>query len=194
MRIIAGRFRGRVLKAPAGLTTRPTTDRVREATFSSMTSLAGADLGGGAVFDPFAGSGALALEALSRGCSHAVMVEHEKTALAAVRANVAALGVTGETTIIAGDALVLAQRGALPNGPYSLLLLDPPYRLDPVSVVGFIRDLLEHGSLTEEALIVWEHASNVSVDWPDQIVLEKTKTYNKTHVDIATVRGGQHTT
>ncbi len=78
VRIVAGTYRGRVVQAPTGETTRPTSDRVREAVFSAVGSIAGSDLGGGAVLDAFAGSGALGLEALSRGCTHVVFAEQDR--------------------------------------------------------------------------------------------------------------------
>ena len=114
MRIVAGTFRGRVLKAPAGETTRPTTDRVREAVFSALASIAGSDLGGGAVLDAFAGSGALGLEALSRGCSHAVFVEHDRAALCRhASQHREPRGRRRRARVVAGDVFALAERERL---------------------------------------------------------------------------------
>ena len=120
MRIIAGRWRGRALKAPAGAVTRPTADRTREALFSMLTSRIGS-FDGLAVADLFAGTGALGLEALSRGAAHALFVEQDRAALAALRANIAALGAAAEVLPVAVAALGPARR------PHDVLLFDPPY-------------------------------------------------------------------
>jgi 16S rRNA (guanine966-N2)-methyltransferase len=119
MRIIAGRWRGRKLIAPAGLATRPTSERAREALFSMLASRIGS-FEGLRVADLFAGSGALGLEALSRGAAHCTFVEREREAVAAIRANIAALGAAGE--IVPGDAAT-----ARIAGPIDLAFLDPPY-------------------------------------------------------------------
>jgi 16S rRNA (guanine966-N2)-methyltransferase len=190
MRIVAGRFRGRALKAPAGETTRPTTDRVREAVFSSIASIAGSDLGGGVVLDAFAGSGAFGLEALSRGCTHAVLVEHDRRALATIRHNVALLGVVAECSVVAGDVFALAERTSLPRPPFSLLMLDPPYRLDAARVASLVATLAENGQLDEGAVVVWEHAADVGIEWPEGFSATKTKRYGSTAVDIAVYARG----
>jgi len=129
MRIVAGRLRGRALQAPAGATTRPTADRVRQALFDSLwhAPWAGrARIEGAAVLDAFAGTGALGLEALSRGAAQVTFLEKDRAALAALRANVAALGAEDEARILPGDAL-RPPRAAAPCG---LLFLDPPYGAD----------------------------------------------------------------
>ncbi len=190
MRIIAGRFRGRVLKAPPGQTTRPTTDRVREAVFSAITSIAGGDLGGGTVLDAFAGSGALGLEALSRGCSAAVFAEKDRGALLALRSNVASLDVGGIADVAVGDVFNLLARGALPRGPYSLLLLDPPYRLDAAQVSSLLATLAANEQLEAGAVVMWEHAAGVSAEWPVGFSTLKCKRYGTTEVDIAVFSGG----
>jgi 16S rRNA (guanine(966)-N(2))-methyltransferase RsmD len=124
VRVIAGRLGGRVLTAPAGRATRPTSDRVREALFSILGPLDGVAL------DLYAGSGALGIEALSRGCERAVFVEKDRRALAALRANLDTLGLRGnEAEVRPGDARS-ALRNALARGEaYDLVFLDPPYRL-----------------------------------------------------------------
>ena len=119
MRIIAGRWRGRPLIAPEGSATRPTADRVREALFSMLASRLGS-FEGLRVADLFAGSGALGLEALSRGAAHCVFVENDRRAVEAIRANLAALGASGE--VLARGA----EHAVLPH-PVHLALLDPPY-------------------------------------------------------------------
>lgn len=121
MRVIAGTWRGRPLGAPKGETTRPTADRTREALFSMLTSRLGSfeEL---AVADLFAGSGALGLEALSRGAKSCLFVEQDKPALDALKANIAKLGATG-AQVRAGSVMAL---GPAPQ-PLDLILMDPPY-------------------------------------------------------------------
>jgi 16S rRNA (guanine966-N2)-methyltransferase len=120
MRIIAGRWRGRPILAPAGQVTRPTSDRTREALFSMLTSRIGS-FEGLRVADLFAGSGALGLEALSRGAAHCIFVETDRAAVDAIRRNLAALGAEG-------DILTTPAEHARLPGPLDLAFLDPPYR------------------------------------------------------------------
>ena len=123
MRIVAGRFGGRRLQAPAGRATRPTSDRVREALFSTLGPLEGA-----AVLDLFAGSGALGLEALSRGAAQAVLVERDARAAAVARANAEALGLGPEELRVLRMPALRALGDARRRGAtYDLVLLDPPY-------------------------------------------------------------------
>jgi 16S rRNA (guanine(966)-N(2))-methyltransferase RsmD len=125
MRIVAGRYGGRRLLAPAGSATRPTSDRVREALFQRLGPLDGL-----AALDLFAGSGALALEALSRGTTHATLVDSAPAAIRAIRANVAALGLDAGAIEIRRQEVRAFLRGArAANRQYDLVLLDPPYRL-----------------------------------------------------------------
>lgn len=121
MRIIAGEWRGRPLVAPKGDTTRPTADRTREALFSMLASRLGS-FEGLAVADLFAGSGALGLEALSRGAASCLFVEQDKTALDALKANIAKLGAKG-AEVRATSALALGPAVK----PLDLILMDPPY-------------------------------------------------------------------
>jgi 16S rRNA (guanine966-N2)-methyltransferase len=122
LRIIAGEWRGRKLTTPAGDTTRPTADRTRETLFSMLTSRIGS-FEGLAVADLFAGSGALGLEALSRGAARCTFVEQDAAAIRALRANIAALRAQGECDVRAMSVLALGPEKA----PLDLLLLDPPY-------------------------------------------------------------------
>lgn len=117
MRVVAGEFKGRRLAAPRGSRTRPTADRVREALFSML-----GDVGGARVLDLFAGSGALGIEALSRGAASAEFVERDPAAVAAIERNLEPLGV--EATVTRADALRWLARA---EGPYDLVFCDPPY-------------------------------------------------------------------
>jgi len=122
LRVIAGRYGGRRLQAPPGSATRPTSDRVREALFSILA----ARIEGARVLDLFAGSGALGLEALSRGAGRATFVERAPAAAAALRANVAALGADAE--VVRADALRWLRAASAGERQYDLVFLDPPYR------------------------------------------------------------------
>lgn len=190
MRIVAGRLRGRLLSAPPGDTTRPTTDRIREAVFSSIASLAGSDMGGGSVLDAFAGSGALGLEALSRGALSATFVEQDRDALATIKKNVESLGVAANVSVLSGDIFGLTSHEALPGAPFALLLLDPPYRLEPTKVVELLNVLVNNDLLEDGATAMWEHAKNVSPAWPKEFYLERHKKYGSTEVDLATYERG----
>jgi 16S rRNA (guanine966-N2)-methyltransferase len=123
MRIIAGRWRGRTLRAPAGRETRPTADRVREAWMSALQF----DLSDARVLDLFAGSGALGLEALSRGAAHVTFVERAARPLAALRANIAGLDAAEACTVVRADVLTWVP--TLDEHAFDLALADPPYGL-----------------------------------------------------------------
>jgi 16S rRNA (guanine966-N2)-methyltransferase len=130
MRIVAGHWRGRTLIAPPGSQTRPTADRVRQALFDMLLHApwGGRDaVEGVRVLDVFAGTGALGLEALSRGAAHVTFVEQDRAALTALRANINACRAEHRCTVLAVDAL-----GALPDEPAGLVFLDPPYGHDLV--------------------------------------------------------------
>lgn len=122
MRIIAGEWRGRKLVAPKGEATRPTADRTRETLFNMLASRLGS-FEGLRVADLFAGSGALGLEALSRGAASCLFVEHDPAALAAIRANIEMLGARAQTDVRAASVMSLGS----PSAPHDLVLLDPPY-------------------------------------------------------------------
>jgi 16S rRNA (guanine966-N2)-methyltransferase len=139
VRIIAGTWRGRPIVAPKGDLTRPTADRTREALFSMLTSRVGS-FEGLVVADLFAGSGALGLEALSRGAASCLFVEQDRDALDALKANVAKLGATG-ATVRAGSALALGPA----REPLDVILMDPPYAtgagavaLDKLARLGWV--------------------------------------------------------
>ena len=155
-RIIAGELGGRRLRTPPGDLTRPTSDRVREALFSRVESLLGG-LDGIVALDLYAGSGAVGLEALSRGAARAVLVESDRRAVAAVRANVSALGVEDRARVVADRVeRVLVRAVTAPDGPADLVFADPPYSL----VASTLHDALSAGAaggwFADDALLVVE--------------------------------------
>ncbi|HEX9965098.1 MAG TPA: 16S rRNA (guanine(966)-N(2))-methyltransferase RsmD [Allosphingosinicella sp.] len=122
MRIIAGRWRGRPLLAPPGSATRPTSDRAREGLFSMLASRLGSFEGIRAA-DLFAGTGALGLEALSRGAAHCTFIERDRAALATIERNIAKLGAAALSEVRSGAV----ERSARPRQPFHLIFMDPPY-------------------------------------------------------------------
>ena len=189
MRIVAGEFRGRRIAAPRGLSTRPTADRVREGLFDALTARLGADLGGRGALDAFAGSGALGLEALSRGSALSAFVEKDPSAIRTLRANVESLALGNRAKILAGEIGALAGR-PLVGRPFSLLFLDPPYRIGSPEVGALIGVLGDAGNLAAGAVIVWEHDLAGEVDWPESVEGLFRLSYGTTRIDAGTyVRG-----
>jgi 16S rRNA (guanine966-N2)-methyltransferase len=145
VRVVAGRFGGRRLRAPAGRGTRPTSDGVREALFATLGPLDGAR-----VIDLFAGSGALAIEALSRGAASAVLVERDRRAAASARANLDALGLEEpEARLVVATARAALRNASARAETYDLVLLDPPYRHAPAlgrELSEALRPLLADGA------------------------------------------------
>jgi 16S rRNA (guanine966-N2)-methyltransferase len=125
MRIVGGDFRGRPLATPNTHAIRPTTDRTREAVFNVLAHRFPDNLEGARVLDLFAGTGALGLEALSRGAVYAVFIEESTEGRGLIRSNVEAFGLTGKTKIFRRDATALGEAGTL--APFNLLFADPPY-------------------------------------------------------------------
>ncbi|MCU1453894.1 MAG: putative ribosomal methyltransferase [Acidimicrobiales bacterium] len=177
LRVVAGAARGRRLAIPAGATTRPTSDRVREAVFNALVSL---DVVAGArVIDPFAGSGALGIEALSRGAASAVFVDTDRAARAVVEANLAATDLGDRASVRTGTGEQVLRR----DGPWDLVLLDPPYAFDGWD------DLLvaAASSLAEEGVIVVE--SDREVPLPPVLDWLRCKRYGSTVVTFARLTG-----
>jgi 16S rRNA (guanine(966)-N(2))-methyltransferase RsmD len=177
MRVIAGRLGGRRLVAPRGLATRPTTDRVREALFSALGSVAGAR-----VLDVFAGTGALGIEALSRGAARAVFVENARPALAALRENLAALALQDEARVVAQPAL-RAMAGVAADGPFDLVFADPPYAA-LAEVPPLVAALTNAGALGAEARFVLEHASRDPAPALPGLAARPTRTYGDTAITV----------
>ena len=155
MRIVAGYLGGRRIVAPHGTTTRPTSDRVREALFSSLGSIEDAR-----VLDLYAGTGALSFEAISRGARSATCVERDRAALTALADNVATLDITALVKVVAMP-LERALARLLSLGPFDLVFVDPPYA-DVDQATDALATLASKGAFTEDATIVLEHASRVT--------------------------------
>ena len=182
MRIIAGKFRGAGLVAPKGLATRPTSDRVRQALFNVLEHGAPAlDFDGLRVLDLFAGSGALGLEALSRGARFCLFVEESAEARGAIRRNVEALGLTGITKIWRRDATRLGEAGRIE--PFDVVLCDPPYGtgLGQLALAAAV----EGGWTSAGAVAVLEERAGFAVDWPAPLQEIDRRRYGDTEIAIA---------
>ena len=174
MRVVSGDLGGRKLVTPDGSDTRPTSDRVREAMFNSLFSLDAIE--GARVLDAFAGSGALGIEALSRGALHATFVETGRNALAALRENLETLQLGAQGRVVPGDALAHLERTAAEGSHYDLVLLDPPYGFDQWD------ELL--AAVPVGARVVIESDREVVV--PDSWEVHRRKRYGGTVVTLAT--------
>jgi 16S rRNA (guanine966-N2)-methyltransferase len=177
VRVIAGTAGGRPLSAPPGRDTRPTSDRVREAMFSSLADV----VPGAVVLDLYAGSGALAIEALSRGAAAATLVEHDRRAAAAIDRNLAATGLDDR----AGVHRTTAERFcAVPSGgPFNLVLLDPPYATALPAVWERMAELHAAGALANGAVVVVERDKrdpDLDRDLPGFLAQDRRRSYGDT--------------
>lgn len=162
-RIIAGEAGGRRLAVPPGETVRPTSDRVKESVFSALGP---GRLVGARVLDLYAGSGALGLEALSRGAAEALFVDRDQAAGRAIRANIETLGFEGRAAL-RQSAVAALLAGPPPGGPFDLALADPPYDTSAADVEAIIRRLVEGEWLTPDATVVVERAAgSPPLVWP----------------------------
>ncbi|GAA3103066.1 16S rRNA (guanine(966)-N(2))-methyltransferase RsmD [Pseudonocardia yunnanensis] len=178
-RVIAGVAGGRRLAVPAK-GTRPTSDRVREALFSALENDPGLD--GAAVLDLCAGSGALGLEALSRGAAHALFVESDRRAATVLRRNVDALGLPGAVVRAASAASVL---GTAADRAYDVVLVDPPYDVPDSEVAGWLAAAAAHGWLAEEATVVVERsARSGAFPWPEPLRGVRERHYGDTALHV----------
>ncbi|RVU22600.1 16S rRNA (guanine(966)-N(2))-methyltransferase RsmD [Streptomyces antnestii] len=178
-RVIAGRAGGRRLSVPPGNGTRPTSDRAREALFSTWQSLlGGAPLDGERVLDLYGGSGAVGLEALSRGAAHALLVEADAKAVRTIRENVKSLGLPG-AEVRAGKAEQIV-RGSAPSTPYDLVFLDPPYAVSDDDLREILLTLAAGGWLADEALVTVERSTRGGVfAWPDGFEALRSRRYGE---------------
>jgi 16S rRNA (guanine966-N2)-methyltransferase len=182
MRVVGGQFRGRALAAPTDQAIRPTSDRVREAVFNVLGHGAAAiDIGGARVLDLFAGTGALGIEALSRGAAQCLFVDDSADARGLIRENVEALGLTGITKVFRRDATALGDAGKY--GTFDLVFADPPYRkgLGERAVAS----ALAGGWLAEGATIVLEEARDADVRLPVSVAEIDRRTWGDTTVMFA---------
>lgn len=172
MRIVGGKFKGRAIAAPEGRDTRPTSDRARESLFNVLAHAAwSSGLEGRRVLDLFAGSGALGLEAMSRGAAFALFVETEAAARGAIRDNMEALGLFGATRIHRRDATDLGVKPAGLGEPFDLVFLDPPYHKG-LGERALAR-LGEGGWITDDALVVLECAADETPATPGYETLDE---------------------
>lgn len=176
MRIIAGENRGHKLKSVPGVRTRPTADRVREAVFSSLEPL----LPGSRFLDVFGGTGAVALEALSRGAASATILERDRAALAVIRDNIAACRQQPRCRLLGGDSLALLERLLRQGAQFDLVYVDPPYRED---LYAAVLERLGRGLLAPGGMILLESAKNTSLSIQNSIFyIHKEKYYGGTRV------------
>ncbi|MBR5111382.1 MAG: 16S rRNA (guanine(966)-N(2))-methyltransferase RsmD [Clostridia bacterium] len=170
MRIIAGEMRSRKLKAPEGMDTRPTADRVKEALFSIL----GSRVIGARVLDLYGGSGALALEALSRGAHSAVVCDVSAKACAAIQENIDALHCGGRAKLLRMKDTAALAALEKQGDAFDLVFLDPPYRM---STVPICRAILDGGLLRGDGMIVIEHARETPPDIPPPLRQTDHRTY-----------------
>ena len=174
MRVIAGRFKGRRLVPPPGSDTRPTSDRVREAVFAMLNQ----HFAGGEVLDLFAGSGALGIEALSRGAADAVFVDSDRRAVAAIERNLEALGI--DARVERRDALSFLRHAAAEGRRFGVVFVDPPYSSAP-RMAGELSELLL-AVVGDDSLIVTESDRRTPLEL--ELPLERERVYGDTRIAI----------
>ncbi|MER7456194.1 16S rRNA (guanine(966)-N(2))-methyltransferase RsmD [Micromonospora sp. NPDC126480] len=177
-RIVAGTLGGRRIAAPAGAGTRPTSDRVREALFSAVQ--AEVDLDGARFADLYAGSGAVGLEALSRGAAHVLLVESDPRAARVIRENIAALRAGPAVRLVTGKVATVLAAG--PDAePYDVVFADPPYGVPDEEVSAMLGALAAKGWLAPDALVVVERSSRTGpVAWVQGVTGERSRRYGET--------------
>ena len=176
-RVIAGTAGGRRLAVPPGTSTRPTSDRAREGLFASVLSELGS-LDDKRVLDLYAGSGAVGLEALSRGAAHVLLVESDARAAGVIKANIATVGMAG-ATVVTDRAERLLARPPASTDRYDLVFADPPYAVTPAAV-DRVLTLLAAGWLAADALIVVERATRSGpLEWPPGYLPGKSRRYGE---------------
>jgi len=185
MRIVGGRLSGRALAAPKSQAIRPTADRLREALFNILVHAYDDAVTGARVLDLFAGTGALGLEALSRGAAFALFIDDGAEARALLRENVAALGLGGVTRIFRRDACKLGR--AHPVEPFSLAFLDPPYGRGLAEAA--LASARAGGWLTPDALIMVEEAASAGFAAPAGFDELERRRYDDTAVIVLRHRG-----
>lgn len=181
-RIIAGRAGGRTIATPRGAGTRPTTDRVREALFSRLQALT--DLDGASVLDLFAGSGALGLEAVSRGAARLLAVERHPATAALVARNARTLGLQEAVEVRTGPVERVLRAG--PDAPFDVVLVDPPYPLAETDLTDVLSLLVTRAWLAPTAVVVVERSSrSPAPTWPEGLALLTSRAYGETALHLA---------
>ncbi|WBB70468.1 16S rRNA (guanine(966)-N(2))-methyltransferase RsmD [Micromonospora sp. WMMD812] len=177
-RIVGGALGGRRIAAPPGAGTRPTSDRVREALFSAIQ--AEVDLDGARVADLYAGSGAVGLEALSRGAAHVLLVESDPRAARVIRENIATLGAASSARLVTGKVATALAGG--PDGePYDVVFADPPYAVPDAEISAVLAALVDRGWLGPDALVVVERSSRgTPLAWVPGITGGRSRRYGET--------------
>ncbi|GGR71103.1 DNA methylase [Micromonospora fulviviridis] len=177
-RIVAGALGGRRIAAPPGAGTRPTSDRVREALFSAVQ--AEVDLDGARVADLYAGSGAVGLEALSRGAAHVLLVESDPRAARVIRENIAALRAAPAARLVTGKVATVLAAGP-DGGAYDVVFADPPYAVPGEEITAMLAALVGGGWLAPGALVVVERSSRTGeVEWVEGITAGRSRRYGET--------------
>lgn len=177
-RIIAGAHGGRRLSAPSGAQTRPTSDRVREAFFSALETMT--DLSDARFADLYAGSGAIGLEALSRGAAHALLVESDARAARVIRDNIVALKV-GEAARLVTGKVVQALDGPPSGGPFDVVFADPPYAVGDDEITTVQEELVANGWLAPDAVVIFERSTRGEpLSWVDGLTGDRTRRYGET--------------
>jgi len=180
IRIVGGTLGGRRLRAPAGDSTRPTSERVREAIASVLASRDA--IVGARVVDLYAGSGALGFEILSRGAKDLVFVERDPRVARLIRENAVELGVEDRVEVLCEDATrAKGQAAILQRSPYSLVLADPPYR-DVQAATDALTALCAHGMLASDACLLLEHGAKVAPSLPSDFQVISNYRYGDTAV------------
>lgn len=173
-RIIAGEFGGRKLQTPPGRITRPTSDRTREGMFSSIEATH--DLSAGAFIDLYAGSGAVGLEAISRGARTAYLVERDRDAARSIRENIASLGLTDRAILVESDVARTVHAGAR-NG--ATVFVDPPYDVAADDLKALLGSLLEAGLCNSGALVIVERSRRDRWRWPQSVETLRERRYGE---------------
>ncbi len=177
-RIIAGAARGRRLSVPPGTRTRPTSDRAREGLFATITAIRGS-LREVRLLDLYAGSGAVGLEALSRGAARVLFVESDPAAARVIRANMSAVGLPGGR-LAAGTVRAVLRRGPGGEPAFDVVVADPPYAAGDDEVTAMLAALLEGGWLSPGALLAVERASRSGpVAWPPGYSCDRSRRYGE---------------
>lgn len=174
MRIISGTAKGSKLKAPHGLDTRPTTDRVKESLFNILRDVVDQAM----VLDLFAGTGSLGLEALSRGARHAVFIDQSIASISMIKVNAAHTKLTGYTELYKGDVLKALDKLAAAGRTFDLIFCDPPYNK---GYAARVLAKLSTGLVSEQGIVVLEHSRHENIDdHYNQLFLKRSERYGET--------------